>query len=280
MGIPVWVILAVIGGLSSNLFNFLSRYVLREKDDSTSWAWFYEVMRLPVFLIISFFDFKLTLTLYSAVLLVLVGITEWVSVYLYMKMHQYSHLSISTILSRTRLIWIPLIGFLFMKEQLELFEYVGIVLLFAGVATTVAPHKLFVDKGAVYANLAAIVIAVNVVLLKLVTPFASASVILFFYSLPAVLLFPLIMRNAKVRLLASARKQFPLKVIAMLASVVAGYFFIWALQTGDVSKVNGIYQGMMATGVLAGIIFLKEREGIVRKIIGTAFAVIGVLMLV
>ncbi len=278
MAPPAWVILAIIGGLSSNLFNFLSRYVLRENDDATSWAWFYETMRLPVFLLISLFDYKLNLTAYSAFLLVALGITEGISVYLYMKMHQYSDLSISTIISRTRLIWIPLIGFIFIGEKLMPIEYFGIILLFAGVATTMAPHKLFVDKGAIYANLAAVVIAVNVILLKLASSYASASIILFCYSVPAALFFPIIMRNAKKRLMTSAGKNFFPKVVAMFASVGAGYFLVLALQTGEVSKVNGIYQGMMVTGVVAGIILLKERKDILRKLLGTALAIIGILM--
>ena len=87
------------------------------------------------------------------------------------------------------------------------------------------------------------------------------------------------MRNVRKRLITESRKNFILKVIATLASMGASYFLILALNYGDVSKVNGIYQGMMVTGVLAGIIFLKERQDILRKMIGTAVAVIGVILL-
>lgn len=274
-----WIIFAALGGISSNLFNFLSRYVLREKDDSTSWAWFYETLRLPLFFTIALFDFYIQLNLISVMLLLAVGITEFISVYLYMKMHQYSQLSISTILSRTRLIWIPIIAYLFIGENLKLSEYLGILLLFAGVSVTVAPHKFFIDKGALYANLAAFVIAINVTLLKSVTPYASPSVILFSYSLPSVFLFPLLMKNSKKRLLESSKKNILPKITATLASMGAGYFLILALKTGDVSKVNAIYQGMMITGVVAGIILLKEREDIIKKILGTAVTLAGVFLL-
>lgn len=277
--IPQWVLLAGLGGLSSNLFHFLSRYVLRGKDDATSWAWFYEVLRTIFFSFAMIFDFSLQQNFYSFTLLILLGITEFASVYLYMKMHQYSHLSISTILSRTRLIWIPFIAFFFLGENLKLSEYVGILLLFLGVSATVAPHKLFMDKGAMYANIAAFVIAINVVLLKIAAPVASGSVILFFYSLPSVILFPLLMKDAKTRLLENTRKNVMPKMIAALASVGAGYFLILALKTGDVSKVNAIYQGMMVTGVLAGILFLKERHDILRKLLGTALAIVGIIFL-
>jgi len=275
-----WILFAAIGGLSSNLFNFLSRYILRKNGgDSSAWAWLYETVRAPLFLILALFNFKLILNLHSALLFFGVGITEFISVYLYMKMHQYSHLSISTILSRTRLVWIPLIAYFTIGENLNLKDYFGILILFLGVSVTVAPHKLFLDKGAIYANLAALVIAVNVIILKEAAPFASPPILLFFYSVPSMILFPIFMRNAKQRLILHSKQNFLPKLIAVLASMGAGYFLILALQSGDVSKVNAIYQGMMVTGVIAGIILLKERKDILRKIVGTVLALAGIFFL-
>lgn len=277
--IPNWVILAGLGGIFSNLFNFISRYVLKDEDEATSWAWLYETIRVPLFLLLALFDFRLKTDPKSLILLFFLGLTEFISVYLYMKMHAFSHLSISTIISRTRLIWIPLIAFLFLGETLRPLEYLGILVLFIGVSVTVTPQKFLVDKGAIYANLAAIVIAINVVLLKLGADIASPSVLLFFYSLPSVILFPIFMKNAKERLIENSKKNFIPKLIGVLASMGAGYFLVVALKMGDVSKVNAIYQGMMVTSVLAGIIILKEREDILKKTIGTFLTIIGVILL-
>lgn len=277
--ISQWIIFATLGGLSSNLFNFLSRYVLKDEGDSSSWAWLYETLRTPLFLLLAFFDFRLEVSLYSFTLLLALGITEFISVYLYMKMHSYSHLSISTILSRTRLIWIPLLGFFFLSENLRFLDYLGILLLFLGVSATVAPHKLLIDKGAIYAQLAAFVIAINVILLKISANIASPFVLLFFYSLPSVILFPILMKDYKKRLIRESKKNFLPKLVGAIASMGAGYFLVLALKNGDVSKVNAIYQGMMITGVIAGIIFLKEREDIFKKLIGTTLALVGVLLL-
>lgn len=277
--VPNWVILAALGGIASNIFNFLSRYLLRKNGDPTSWAWTYEFLRLPVFIVMAFFDYSLTINLTSIILLLGVGLTEFISVYLYMKMHAYSQLSISTIVSRTRLIWIPIIAFLFFGEKLAISEYLGIVLLFVGMSFAVAPNRFFIDKGAIYANLAAFVIAIGTILLKLATSYASVSVILVCFSLPSVLLFPLLMKNAKIRLLGKFEKNFLIKAVATLASAVATTLLIAALKIGDVSKVNAIYQAMMVTGVVAGIILLKERENILKKLIGTALAVTAIFFL-
>lgn len=278
--VPNWVLLAVVGGLFSQVFNYICRYVLKRKDDDAiAWAWFYEILRLPIFLFIAFFDFKLEITAYSIILLLVIGLTEYISVYAYMKMHNLSELSITTILSRARLIWLPLLAFFIIGETLKLTDYLGIFLLFIGLSITVAPNRWFIDKGAMFAQLGALVTAINVLAQKMAVPYASPSVILVCYSLISVLMFPIFMKNPIQRLKDSASQNFPLKMIAVLASVGAGYVLLFALQTGEVSKVNAIYQAMMITGVIAGIIFLKERKNIFRKLLGTALAVIAIFFL-
>ncbi len=112
--IPQWVLLTIFAGLASNGSNFLNRYVLKEKGDATSWAWFFETTRLLVFVFLAFFDFRVEFSLHSFLLLLGLGFTEFISIFLYMKMHAHAHLSISTILSRTRLIWIPVLVCIFL----------------------------------------------------------------------------------------------------------------------------------------------------------------------
>lgn len=279
MLIPTWIILAALAGLGSNIINFFSRYIVKDDGDATAWAWTFEFLRLIIFIPFLFFDFKLQITLKSLTILLAVGLTEFIAVYLYMKMHQFSHLSISTIISRTRLIWVPIIAFLFFGERLAQVEYIGIILLFLGLSIVVAPHKLFVDKGAIYANSAAFIIAINTVLLKEAVPFASTSVIMIFFSLPSVILFPLFMKNAKKRLIdQNLDKKIP-KLIGTGANVAALFLLIAALSIGDVSKVNGIYQGMLVVSILAGIILLKERKDIFKKLLGTVVTIIGIILL-
>lgn len=277
--ISQWVLLAILAGLASNGFNFLNRFFLKEKGDATSWAWFFETARLIVFVFIAFFDFHLEFTLHSFILLLLLGLTEFISVFLYMKMHAYTHLSISTILSRTRLIWIPILVFLFLQQTLKPSEYLGIAILFIGISIVVSPHKFFIDKGAMFANGAAFFIAINTIIMKLLVPYASSSVIMIAMCLPSAILFPLLMKNSKQRLLISSKEHLWWKMVALAINILASYLLLFALHTGDVSKVNAIYQSTMVFAVLAGIIFLKEREDIVRKCIGVILTIIGAILL-
>ncbi len=277
--IPTWIILAVIAGIGSNIFNFFGRYILKDGGDSSSWAWTFELLRLIIFIPLLFFDFKFNITFKSIIILLSLGLTEFISVYLYMKMHKHTHLSISTIISRTKLVWIPVIAFLFLGERLTLMEYLGIGILFLGLSIVVAPHKFFVDKGAIYANSAAFTMAILAILMKQATSFASPPVIMIFFSLPSVILFPIFMKDSKKRLITDNFSKLAPKLTAVIINAIAMYLFILALNFGDVSRVNAIYQGMLIVGVLAGIFILREKQDIARKLIGTIVTVIGVILL-
>ncbi|MDP3941507.1 MAG: EamA family transporter [bacterium] len=276
--IPTWVILAALAGLGSNIFATFSRYFLKDKDDATLWAWFFETGRLFVFGLVLLFDFSIRLEIKTILLLLLVGLTELGGDYFTMKMHAYTHLSISTIISRTRMIWIPIIAFFLLRESLHLTDYIGIAILFAGVSITVAPHKFLIDKGAKFANIGALILAFNTVILQALIPYASYSLIVASSAVPSVIFFPFVMRDPKKSIINFVKTKFWLKSFVVLAHVVSIYFFLAALKIGDVSRVNAIYQGMMVTSVFFGIIFFKERQDIVKKIIGAAVTIVGIIL--
>ncbi len=274
-----WIIFAVAAGFASNLFNFFNRFLLKEQEDTIIYAWYFEALRCIIFCLIALFDWKIVITSYSLFLFILIGITEFIAGYVYMKMHAYSHLSISTILSRARVIWIPLIAYLLIRENLKISEYIGILILFCGLSITVSPHKLFFNKGARYASVAAFVIALNTVLTNMALPFGSNSVLNIITVLPATFLYPFFIPQAYRRIKKFTKKNFLLKSFAIVINVLSIYLFLFALRMGEVSKVNAIYQGMMVFSILAGIFILKEKKDILKKILGTVITIIGVLLL-
>ncbi|MBI3887473.1 EamA family transporter [Candidatus Microgenomates bacterium] len=205
--------------------------------------------------------------------------TEFLAIYWYMKMHSYSELSISSILSRTRMIWVLIFAFFLVHEQLRLLDYVGILTIFLGVSITSAPKRLFIDKGAQYANLSAVMIAINLILIKLLLPFGSDAVINVARGIPALIIFPFLMKNSVPRLKKVLLTKQKFRIPAVVLSGLSILCFTAALHVGDASKINAVYQGMMIFSVLAGIIFLKERGSIGRKIFGALVTIIGVVVL-
>lgn len=274
-----WVIIAIVAGLASNLGNFLFRYLLKEGDDATAYAWFHEAFRLVFFTVISIFSFHLIVDQKGLLLLLGLGIAEFFAAYTLMKMHAYSHLSISTIISRTRLIWVPLIAFILFREALTLPEYLGIGVLFVGLSVASSPKKIITDSGLKYAYLSAFTIALVNISLKLVAPYASTSVVMVFMALPSVLLFPIFMKNGKQRISISSKSRLPLKLLTGLITASATYLLAKAIDLGTVSVVTALYQSMMITSVMAGIFILKEKEDVAKKIVGSLISLVGVFLL-
>lgn len=280
MILPLWLIYSILTGIASNTFNFLTRYILRDKYDPIVFLWYIEFAKLAVFLPFAFlFDWKIIISTESIIILLLTGITQLIGAYFWIKMHELSHLSISTIISRTRMIWVPLFAYFLLGEQLKALDYWGIAILFIGVSIISAPNKIFVDKGTKYANAAALLVAINIIFAKMALPYASNSVMIVFHALPSVLIVPFLMKNAGLRLKTIVTKRFKLTTFAVIINLLTFLFFVLAIRIGDASKVNAVYQGMLFLSVLAGIIFLKEREDIPRKIIGTVVTFGGVVML-
>jgi len=277
--IASWIIIAFVSGLLSNTSNFLHRFLLKDDNDPAMYTWFLEVMRLLVAIIFLAFNFQLIFSTQTLLLLVSLGIAEAISMFVYMKQHAYASLSISTIISRTRLIWTALFAFIFLGEQLAFISYVGIFILFLGLSVGTAPHKIMVDKGMKYSYLSAILISVINNLFKTTSAVASAPVIVAVMAIPTVIGYPVVLKQSKKRINTFLKTKILSKLLAALTNVAALFFLLWAIKTGPVSIVNAIYQGTMIFAILAGIFFLGEKEDIAKKLIGTAIAVVGVYLL-
>ena len=172
-----WLYLAVLAGLFSSLFNYVNRYILRTNGDSTSFAWWFELLRTLIFILILPFDNFVSWSVKTIFLLLILGFVEFFSVYFYMKMHRFSQLSISTIILRLRIVWVPILALLLIGEKLKGFEYLGILIIFVGLSFVTSPKKFFVDNGVKLSFLNSIITAVLSMIVKLVSPFASASII-------------------------------------------------------------------------------------------------------
>jgi uncharacterized membrane protein len=75
------------------------------------------------------------------------------------------------------------------------------------------------------------------------------------------------------------RKNLWIKLLAGFANTFSVYLYEMALHSGPVSIVSALYHSTMVFAVVAGIILLKEKKDVLRKLIGTAVTVGGVILL-
>ncbi len=274
-----WLIAAILAGLLSSGFHFTSRILLRDSKDSMASGWFPNAFRVLFFGGWALTDFTLSKDPRVILLLLLLGVAEMGSTFAYIRMHSANHLSISSIITRTRLFWVPVMAFIFFGEQLQAHEYAGIIILFVGLAIVSSPKNIQIDKGIKFAYLFGFAAAFHNIVLKLNQDSASLPVVMLFMSAPVTIMQPLLMKNGIARIKKSVNSNIALQLINGAFGAVSIVILAYAINVGQVSKVSAIQQGMLIVSVMAGIIFLNERENVTRKIIGSLITLAGVYLL-
>lgn len=274
-----WFILAILAGAASNFFNIFNRSSLKEKGDSTVYAWWFEVIRFLVFFILFLPKQTLPRELETYIWLLLLGLNEAVSVYFFMRSHQLTDLSLSTFIIKIQLIWTPLLAFIFIGERLSLLDYGAIGVILLGIFIAIYSKKMKSDMGIITTFISSILIAMNAVLTKKVTGSTSTPFIMMSMSLPAIIILPFLMKNSYKRLVTISKKTFMICLSGTMSNVVAMFLAVSAIRMGETSKVSAVYQGMMVIALLYGVIVLKERKQIWQKIIGAAITIFGLFIL-
>lgn len=275
-----WLLFTVIGGVSSSGFNIFLRKTLRANADSTAYAWWYEVIRALFFAsFIPFFP-QFRYSPLNVLLLLALGLTEFVAVYLYMKMHSLAELSLSAIVMQLRSVWVPIIAFFLIGEKLTLAQWGGVALVVGGAIVVARPKSLKWDRGLTTAFLMTLVGSLSGVILKETSGFASIPINMFFFSLPPIILLPLFMKNPLARIRNRWGTIVKLNFPASACNIVSMFALTAALRLGSAGQITAIFQGVSMLSVAVGVFFLNEREHKGDKLIAAVLTIIGIALLV
>lgn len=275
-----WLTLTILGGLASVVFNIFNRAALKTNGDSSVYGWWFEVLRMGIFILLFLLDPVFPTDLMSYFWLAALGMVELVSIYFFMKAHQLTELSLSTIVIRMRLIWTPIFAYFLLGEKLSPAEYFGIFIVLTGVVIAVSPRTLRLDRGIVVTLISSLVLTVLSLIQKKTALIASPPLVMIAMSLPSVILLPLLIKNARKRLFSLKKKSFMQNLMGTLFNVISMYCLIAALRFESTSKVNTIFQSMMVVSLFFGIVFFHERKQMWQKIVGTVVTLCGLFFLI
>lgn len=275
-----WVFASVLAGLASNGFNITNRTALKNQGDATAYGWWFELVRTTFFLVVLIFKTPPKLTTEMILPLLIVGCAELFSVYVFMKMHALAHLSISSVISRMRVIWSPLIAWFLVNERLTTPEYLGILAIFAGIAIVTSPKEIRQDKGIKVAIVFSFSSALLSTVMKQASSVATTELIIISQGLLPLFVLPLLMKKGIPRILNSVGNNLWNILLAGVFNIGSSYLLVEALHLTDASKAVGLYQAMTLFSVFYGIFALNERDKVVKKIIGSIIVIIGVILTV
>ena len=277
----LWLILALATGVLGGALSLIHRFLLREYSD-TSYGSFINllaaVMYLPIFILSLLFAQNLVSWPH-----ILLGSIVWiVPVWIFFKARKHTEASVYGSLGQTRLLFTLLIAYFLLSEVITLNKIFGVFLIIAGTTIlTIKKGKLFgklkefgIQMTLLYAFLVSIANVTDKFVVGFVPP---ATYGLFAYLLPGLVI------GMSTKKLTSLPKIFRgrLKILLLAAGMdVAAYFLaLNAYQLADVGNIIPVFQISTMISVLGGIILLRERTEISKKIVGAILTIFGVIVI-
>lgn len=277
----MWFYLALISGLASAIDKVLNRRALKNRSNVLAYSVVYlsltAIFSIPFALPI---DFEVTNGL---MLLILVQSVLWaISSVLSFSAHTSTDVSLSSIISRARIIWIMPLGFLFLGESLSLYSVLGVILIFLGLSMLFYKGKLHKHHGVHLVLLSSVFAALGTI---------TNTMLVRDYLHPAQVTFTTMLGQALILFIILVGRRKPLEKIkdvlkhswalTLAATMLEAFAYITVNQAyivGVASSVSAVYMAVSVVIVWFGIVFLKERDSLFSKIVSSAVVTIGVIL--
>ena len=281
-----WFPLVVIYILNNAVSKILQKYALKgEEVDPTAFSAFFlftvGVMTLP-FLLVE----KVVISSEPKIWLVVLLSGLFYTVCMIMFYYALKNIEVSQVetIATTRAIWIMLLGIIFFQENLTLSKFLGVFCIFLGLAVIYWNRGKFTgfSKPHLYTLLYAVIISGAYALDKYCLDFFSVAFYqVVIYCLPAVLTVIFIPGTlAKIRLFLRPQKSTTIFFICCFFQMISTLALYRAYQVGgELSVVGPLTQTSTVLTIFMGILFLRERWNLKRKIIGALLTILGIILI-
>jgi len=277
----VGVLFALGAAVSSGAEKLLRRHVLI-KEDSLCYAFafglFAAIILLPVFI----FGFQAPTHNLAWLLLILSGSIWTVFSLLQFKAYSYLEASIASPISRVKLFFVLILGVIFLNETISLGKVAGTLLIFIGIVVlsykknVKRPH--IEKKGIALIILSTMLISVALLIDKYALNFFTVAT----YTAPIYLMKPILLIPWVMKRKHHIKSIFKQSLIAVFATsaLSVGYYYLtlMAFKQAEASAIVPITEMSTLFAVIGGIVILKERTFITRKLIAATIVVFGAIL--
>ena len=277
-----WFAYALVAAVGFSLYSVLIRVALKDHGDAKIFALLSDLTVAIFLLLVSPFDRTFVKLGLQGTLLILVasGLYAGASV-LFIWGRQLEEVSRVSLARQLTTVWIFIGGVVVLGETLTLPKIVGLGLIIAGgVLALGISHGLNLSKGLVLVLIGTVIggsssLIGKVIVEETLSPALYISSTSLLAALWLFIAFP--KRNSRIR--EELRIQsWRIPVVGMTLGATL-FLLMKAYQVGEASRVGPVYASSLILTVAAGIIVLKERDRLSMKLLGTAIAFTGVLLL-
>jgi len=259
------------------------RLLLKDKGDSKTFTFITTLFGgIAILFLLPFEKITYLFNFQIIIVLLLLSFSFAVTDLLFIRGRQLEEVSIVSILVQLGNFWALVGGTLIFKEALTMSKIVAVSIIVLGSILLIwHKQKITLTKGKYFIILATILFTLSSFVDKKMSIYFSASLYKgLLFIIEAIILFLFFLPKK----FQAIKNEFELhgKVIIIVGPLLslAMFFLIKAFQSGgEASKVLPVFSLSLAFSVLAGIIFLKERENIPKKIIAMILVLIGTVLL-
>ncbi len=283
----MWLILTVISAITNSLARILQKILLTEKD-SDPYAFTFVFQLLVSFLFLSYTLLTNTLDIPSlsglTLNILLMTLFYGLGNLFTFKAFKHTEASEVAVIFASSTLWSVISAFFILHEKLVGIQFLGVVLVILGlVVINYTKSGWKINKGHLYALLGALLFGIaftnDIFIIKRFNSVASFS--MFAFALPSFV--PLIFNPRSIRKITYFTKG---KILVRL--LICGAFYAAAAFTiyqankmgGLASVISPISQSSLIFTVIFSYIFLKERDRMLNKVVGTVLTFAGVLLLI
>lgn len=277
------IILAVIAAFTNGFEKIAHKYILT-REDTLSYAFVWHILSSLFFLPFFIIEFSIPENNFSWLLVIISGFL-WASV-AYTGFHAYKYLDVSVKIPFTksfRVIFVLLFSVIFLKESLSFEKIFGTLLIFLGIILLAYKNKSSSEstskKGFLLALYSTFIVSIVLLVDKYAMRFFSPGMYSFMvYSVPLLFLIPFMFRK-KSELKSVLNNSFKATIISVILSSVTYYLILHAFRLEEASVVIPIMQLSILISVFGGILILKEKKDIPRKLFAAILVIFGAILI-
>ena len=277
----MWLSFALLSGFFYTIQGLLTRHVLKGiKKDAWAFSFYFSAVGALISLPFMLQNFQVGYSVNSWIIMLIVGLLIVAQNLLYFKSSNHIPASVNGSITKFRLVWIFILGILILNESLSLGKTIGTLLtVIAGILIIKKSKEFGSVMGIIYSFSATIFYAIVIILYKfLFKEFNSQSLTFFIFFIPAVINL-IKMPNSLKRITHLAQTDGMKVFIACTCGAFANLAMNYSLSLGETSRVIVIIESFLVITLVGEAIFLKEKDGLMIKIIAVLLAVFGAILL-
>ncbi len=273
-------ILITLGGIAQGLASVIRKHSSTTEHRATTITTTTMLVNALISSPLLFYQFRLPADPATWILVFISAGTFALAAAFFFKAYQHADLSVVSILHRTSIIHIAIIGVIFLHEEISPVGIIGLLLLFIGSASVLYEQKrMTFTKGAWYALISAILGAVAAVLDKQVLNDFSPYTYVFINNVLVGCMF--LWRKNTLPECVKFLRRYPKQILLSSFLGISGFTVLAViLSTTQVSQTMAVYKTIsFFVSVLLGILLYKETNKLPQKIVGLTLAIVGMILL-